>query len=1509
MAKLLKILGRTLGLLIEWILIFVIFLAFVIRTSTVQTYLAEKVTNYLTDELGAEFHIDRVDIVFFDQLSLEGILIEDEAGDTIVAAESILATIKSLDLGKREFNFGDVEFNSPDIHIQRDTEGVFSHNFIREYFKSDKKKRTVQLSAERVFLNNGHFRYDDHRKARQANCVDYFHIDVKEINGEVDDFVMHGRVYSGTVLTLSCLEKSGFKLKDIYTESVVTENGIFLTNTEILSPASIIKADTFNMLSTGFTDFKHFVDSVEFDGKIDESTIDLSEAALFAPIFAGMNDTIQLKTVISNKTKNLKLSDLDLRIKNNCRIKGDLNFPDYRSFSSGFFHENLDYVKLDLVELQDIKLPYRLPISYVELDQRAERLKFVEAKNVRFDGFLSQFVVASDMVHTALGDIRIDNGLMFTENEANNSFLFERSGASEYDFKVEQFNLGRLLADENMGVIDGIFFISGEAFSSDNIVFTSIEGNVNQFDYLNYPYSDIAIIDGTYQNDVFEGTIDVADDNLDMTYSGSIDFKGELHLDFTIDVNNALLDKLGVSNVNSQLSSVFKVDLYGRNPNDFRGTVVMDEFSFTEEGKTFKVPSLTLEITRGVDEDIFSIESDIASGSMTGKLDFNYIIQDINYNLSEIFPSLYPEELKERNAEKHDHFDFDFEVNKAQEFLAIFFPTIQVAPKTRFKGHYYAEQADMKIELTSRSISYLDMKFSDVQLNQVIADNSLIVNYQASEFVYNDSLRFPNVYFKSLGQNDLLISDLEWKDENSEASTITWETEILDKDHWDFTLDPSYFYVQDKKWEIAHLSKISVHSDTLHVQDFELIRNNQEISLNGYLSNEDKHRLNFNVRNFEIEEVSSFLSPVPLEGRMNASGYVSNPLNNFQYVADANIHGFKTKGRLVGDITMNSEWVKRSKSIALQGDLKYKGNQTFDFIGDYYPMRTEEKLDFNLFFDHTDIQFVNAFMNPEVMSEIKGLLNGTLKVTGDPDEPILDGTVRLVAGSAKVDLLGAYFGIDGPIEADKYGFYINGIPVFDEEGNAGMLIGSIYHDNFEDFNFDLLFDLEIDAINKDPLRPWMSIPLDRFMVLNSEYEPGDLYYGRGYATGLVEVFGYTDNLEVTVDIETQEGTEINIPMYGIGEIEDESFIIFKDKDTTAIAEEPKIDFTGVDLDLNFRITPEADVKIIFNEDLGDEISAHGSGDIDINLNNIGDVTMNGVFNVDNGVYDFAMGPIKEKFYIERGGSISWTGNPYDAILNLRTFYKVNANIASATNDQFGSGTGAHQEVLCYLDLTESLLKPTIGFDLAAPRADEIAKSVITRIKSDPDELNRQFFSLLLWKRFQPLAGTVLADGSAAIDLVTNQINALLAKVSDDYTLNVNMDADQLTGDNTYEFGVSTGFLNDRLILSGSFGVESHKVDESEQNSIIGDLNLEYLLNESGSFRINIFNESNDKTIIQNEDLGAFTQGGGLYYKEDFHTLKDFKVLQYFLDIFRKKGNKRYPIKRKRKQVPVPQSNP
>ena len=87
--------------------------------------------------------------------------------------------------------------------------------------------------------------------------------------------------------------------------------------------------------------------------------------------------------------------------------------------------------------------------------------------------------------------------------------------------------------------------------------------------------------------------------------------------------------------------------------------------------------------------------------------------------------------------------------------------------------------------------------------------------------------------------------------------------------------------------------------------------------------------------------------------------------------------------------------------------------------------------------------------------------------------------------------------------------------------------------------------------------------------------------------------------------------------------------------------------------------------------------------------------------------------------------------------------------------------------------------------------------------------------------------------------------------------------------------------------------------------MIGDVKVEYLLNEKGTFRTNVFNESNNQTVLQNEGRGQFTQGFGVSYKEEFHTLDDFKLFQFFANIFRKRENWVDLQDSKDKRIPLP----
>lgn len=1517
MTKVFKILGRIIGISLEWILIFLILFAFAIRTSPVQTFLAQKATDFLSKELHTTIHVEKVSVVFFDRLALDGILVLDQQKDTLAYIKTLYVNLDDYDLKKRFIKFDKAEIDQGTIHVNRDKEtGDYNYWFITDYFTgrtTPSGKKPFTLRSKHIKLTDVNFKYDDYRKSYSPYGMDFDHLDLRHLNLDAKDIKSENGEISLKISKFSAKEKSGFDVSDFTANAKVSSKGIKIRDIKIKTPYSDIKAPKFFLLMNDYEDLQTVTDSVDFDGYLVKSNVSLKDVSYFATELEGMDQMVEVSGFVNNKIKNLKLRNLVLRTGKKTIIKGTFNLPDFRDLKSAFLNERVNYAYISLDDLKKIKMPKSSKEQYLSFDKYLERLGFFETYDLRLDGFYKEFVVATDLLNTNLGKIKIDNGVKFTENPKNNSYFFERSAGSTYDVKIDKFQLGKFLDDGNFGLVDGTFFLSGEAFSLADIRFNFIEGDLNRFDYLDYAYEGIKISEGSFVDKVFTAKIEIKDDNLNLVYDGHIDFKGNQHMEFEIDLKKAFLANLNLTEKDSTslIANKVIVDLKGKNGNSLTGTVTMTEVLYKEGNKEIYVPDLVLNVTRSAAVDEFTITSSIANVTLTGKMNFNTLVSDFTDQFVKVFPSIIAENAtKKKKTGPKSKFTYSVTAKDMNAFLNIFAPELYIAENTKLTGSYDGTKEHFDMLLTSPKVVYKKMQFETINLTQNLTANAVTADYKVNKFTYNDSVHLENVHFTTNGQQNALNSELSWNPNTLNESLIVWETNILDKNHLNFLLRPSFFSVNEQRWEIERQSTVSIAADELIITNFRVERNKQFVTIDGKLSHNDADKLNFKINDVNLSDVGALIgSKVDMQGVANGWGYISNPYTNLTYIGDANIQNLYLKNQEIGDVYVQSQWNKAGESIALEGDLIYRGNQTFKFDGSYWLYKETNNMDFNLVFDHTDIRFTNAFMDPDVVNNIKGLLDGRLKVTGSPDSPKLDGEIELIGGNARLDMLGVNFGFDGTISADEYGFYIDNMPVSDEEGNTGSLIGSIYHTQYEDWNFDLQFDLENDqSIPDSPLFNFgPNSTMDKFLVLNTEYEEGDLYYGKAYVTGTANIFGYADNIEITVDVETEKGTAINFPMYGVAELEEEgSFLVIEPMNKINVDEPPKIDFTGVDLDLNFKVTPDAKLRVIFNEQTGDEINVTGSGNMAVKLDNLGDLTLNGTYTVaKGGLYNFAMGPIKEKFHIEEGGTIAWTGNPYNAILNMRTYYIVDANISEIAPDEFqGSVRSSKQKVYAYIILSESLTKPTISFDIEAPKADETGRALLERVKSDPDELNRQFFSLMLWKKFQPLKGSTAAGGSAAFDLVTNQINALLSTISKDYKIGVNVDAGNSSGDQTAKASVSRSLLDDRLIITGSFGVEKNALG-ANQNALSGDVNLEYLLNESGTIRINVFNESNDNSVIQDKNLGLFTQGAGLHYQEDFDNFQNFKLAQYFLDIFRKKENKKYPVKRKKRQTPLP----
>ena len=306
----------------------------------------------------------------------------------------------------------------------------------------------------------------------------------------------------------------------------------------------------------------------------------------------------------------------------------------------------------------------------------------------------------------------------------------------------------------------------------------------------------------------------------------------------------------------------------------------------------------------------------------------------------------------------------------------------------------------------------------------------------------------------------IVNSKLTWDPNTKDYSSIEWKTIVLDNDLLNFQLHPSFFSLNGLQWEIENESDINLSSDDVNISKLKLTRNEQEIQVNGCLSRNNSDKLKLDIDNFNLKELSQILGlPTELSGKFSGWGEVSNPYTNFNYMGDARIEDFKFDNEAIGDIQLMSDWNQNRESVILNGDLEYKNQRTFDFSGMYDI--SADNLDLFLNFDNTDISFSNAFMDPSVVRDISGKVNGKIRVKGKPSEPKLNGNLKLSQGTAMVELLGVKYYIDGNIIVEEDAFLIDPIPVRDEDGNTASLVGTVNHYNFEKWNFDLQFNFKI----------------------------------------------------------------------------------------------------------------------------------------------------------------------------------------------------------------------------------------------------------------------------------------------------------------------------------------------------------------------------------------------------------------------------------------------------------------
>jgi hypothetical protein len=366
---------------------------------------------------------------------------------------------------------------------------------------------------------------------------------------------------------------------------------------------------------------------------------------------------------------------------------------------------------------------------------------------------------------------------------------------------------------------------------------------------------------------------------------------------------------------------------------------------------------------------------------------------------------------------------------------------------------------------------------------------------------------------------------------------------------------------------------------------------------------------------------------------------------------------------------------------------------------------------------------------------------------------------------------------------------------------------------------------------------------------------------------------------MSANIKSERGTSVTIPITFSRNISQNSFIQYRksgDQDNANWSftnEDPSV----LALQLGLDVTRSANIGIILPYQMG-TINVHGDGLINMGIDSRGDYSMYGNYIMDNGDFLFNFqNVLKKNFQIQKGGSITFNGSPYQADISLQAIYKVKTSLAGMPNipEEYQS---TRVNVNCIINLTGNLYNPDIKFSISLPDATEdMKRKIFTSIDtSNALEMNQQMISLLVLNTFSSSSGLSTSGASLGIssyELISAQLSRMLSQISKDFDIGVNYRPGDQLSPQELELALGTQLFDNRVTINGAVGMNTYSNSASQTTQLIGDVLVEVKITEDGRFRVKAFNRTNTNLDVLFSGYSPYTQGVGIVYRREFNSLR------------------------------------
>ena len=1328
------------------------------------------------------------------------------------------------------------------------------------------------VQTNSIRLNGGMFQMDVDTIGTTLPYFDGEHFQFQNITGQIKQVKFAGEKITAA-LNLSTKERSGFNVTKLNADMQLDPSSMSFSDLSIMTPYSRIQ-NYFAMDYQSFSDdMSEFISKVNMRGSFRNSIIHLKDIAFFAPELNEMPIKLVVNGIVTGTVENLKSNNISLRWGKSSELKCKLDIKGLPEVETTKYIASNIFINTNPTDFYTIHKDLKSSIG----------IDLAPLQKMRFSGtasMLGDHLKTKGQLSTSIGTVTTDLDIeSLTSNEIN----LKTSG------EFQQFNIGRLFNVKDLGNTSGKYTVVAKNAN------TKFDTEFKNLFYNNYNYTNINA-SGNFISNVLTTNIDIDDPNLDAKLYAGINLRDKTpKTTAVLEVNRSNLNSLHFSNKNISLTGKSILNIQGDNLDNINGEARMEDVIFVKNKRKFIFDSVVVKASKNLDYRNISLSSNDIEASINGNFSFENLPATLGYYFGEFYPFYFNKTTAPKNPQE---LSFDLNVKNANYILALADNGLSGLSNSKIKGSINSALKLFKLEATIPKIAYNKIAVYDLQLNTNGTADSINTYTSASSVVFNDSLFFPtnNIEIHSTK----LFSTLDLTTSSNLAqygAKLSANIENI-QDGILIHFNPSRVVFNEKTWNIEKGGELLISKTKFDANNFKFVNGEQSIGLMTLPSEANQFQtfiLSLNKVNLG-ELLPIFIKEPRIQGITTGDLTIEDPFNHLKLYLNAQTDKTRFEDDSIGLTSINGFWDNIEKTASFY----------FDTENPLYKLNAKGKLNLKDSLNQlieTDINVQNlqlSILKPYlgiVFSDMSGNGNGFLQIKGNLKEPDLIGAVKINNAKVTVDFTKCTYTLADPtitFSPDKIDF--GTIQLKDSYGYSATFKGDLEHHFFNKFAYNL------------------SATSRKLLVLNTGRNDNNLFYGKALARFNFSITGPDESIKMYMSGAPVDSSSINILTTTSSKQSAEvDYVVWKTygkemKSASAISSSNFV------IDMDLVANPFLKMNVVLDELTGDIISGQGSGNLKIHTGSKENLSMIGRYNIDNGSYNFNFQDVfKKPFRLLGGGSsyISWTGDPYDAEINIDALYTAEkVRMSTLFTDPSNRGiSGVSSDVLREIsdvevrcNLTGTLNKPNPSFQILIPQGSVVKNNAtienkLKTINRDALEVSKQATYLIVFKSFAPQAAVVASDLNYELlnSTISGVINGILSNSIQNFftkmlgsSVDVNFNYSRTmttlggtaganrTGPNNFRENVSLQFIktmmNDKLIVTfGSdfnFAAGTTSMATSSQNFLfLPDVNVEYKITPDGKFRTSFFYRSSFDLLSSSGKRDR--TGGNISFRTEF----------------------------------------